>query len=786
MRKLTYLLLYFYFISQVLCVIPEWNLSKAGEDLLNSSNEYKYIISHRYLSNVNLLMEKEINRTSSGEITTANYIKIDNSTRKKVEFDQVESYYSMFDTYVICPKGSYHPYNFNEGQYIIPNGFNGENWDLNCYRVERENNLGFLLVFYFMNGSNKNLYITNTKNISWHDGMSLEGVQIYHYLLRYNKYESGKYFYQMIGILKNDINIELRYLIMTLKEEEQNTYNSSTYKIIINTGKFSQATFKNISENDKKAYFYYFTYNNISDLITGYSPDGIVKNSNYYSSLGKIQIKKNEYPHLEFFNDMEIEEMNFLLNNKFLYYKMKAQKDGTIYYGIFDIVLNKIIFNTKEKIITFIPHSDGAMLAITSTTAYKICTYKNGTDCTDTCSNSEYLLDIEGNKCGSSCPEGKYLFKPSGVCINECDQSIYVLEGNTCQLCKDKDESKPYKLINGSECLSEIPKNAIDYNEKLKLLKCKEGYHSGNNTCMENCYELCKTCTEFSTDENDQKCTECINNFEIANGNCQCHSGYEKKNKTCELCNNSTCATFDLNSCDCQSCINNSYYLENKTCKKCEEPCSTCETSATKCTECINNSYFLDNNECKECPKNCKENVTDSCKCKTCNDGFYLDSFYCKNCSSNCKKCDNYEKCNECNSDFYKSNDLCNKCDDICETCDGGKENDTNYHCLSCDIRKDKKYLINETGIHKCVENCSEFNMIGRIIESNKYVCMYPENKKEKEKENDADYMLWIWIFVPIIAVILIIISVFICKKYRSKSNEIESIDEVEGELIEQ
>ena len=95
-------------------------------------------------------MEKEITRTSSGEIITANYIKIDNSARKKVEFDQVESYYSMFDTYVICPKGSYHPYNFNEGQYIVPNNFNGENWDLNCYRIERENNLGFLLVFYFI------------------------------------------------------------------------------------------------------------------------------------------------------------------------------------------------------------------------------------------------------------------------------------------------------------------------------------------------------------------------------------------------------------------------------------------------------------------------------------------------------------------------------------------------------------------------------------------------------------------------------------------------------------
>ena len=44
MRKLTYLLINIYFASKVLCIIPEWNLSKAGEDLLSSSNEHRYTI----------------------------------------------------------------------------------------------------------------------------------------------------------------------------------------------------------------------------------------------------------------------------------------------------------------------------------------------------------------------------------------------------------------------------------------------------------------------------------------------------------------------------------------------------------------------------------------------------------------------------------------------------------------------------------------------------------------------------------------------------------------------
>ena len=156
---------------------------------------------------------------------------------------------------------------------------------------------------------------------------------------------------------------------------------------------------------------------------------------------------------------------------------MIDQKDGKTYYGIFDIELNKIIFNTNEEITTFIPYSDSAMLAITKSTAYKICAYNDNNDCTYECASSSYLLNVDGNTCGSSCPNGKYLFSPSGVCINECDPNVYVLTGTTCQLCKDKDSSTPYKLINGTDCLSEIPNGAEYYNENLKLLKCKEGYH---------------------------------------------------------------------------------------------------------------------------------------------------------------------------------------------------------------------------------------------------------------------------------------------------------------------
>ena len=781
MNKLIYFFLSSYLIFQVLCLIPEWDLSKAGEDLLGTSDKVTYTICHRELYGVKLLMEKVITRnSSSGEITTENYVTIGDK-RKKVKFEQVESFYDIFGKYIICPKGSYHPYDFTNEEDFKPKEVDvGDNWDLNCYK---HINAEYLLVFYLMNGSHKNIHLTYTGNIDWYAGISLSNIEIYDYLLKSTKTNN---IYQMMGLLKNGGNIELRYLKATLEKGENNQrIAQDTPNSIITAEKYSQATFKHSSDNE---YFYYFTYNDISDLNTGYTPNSFTTTSDY-SQVKSIYITKNNYPHLEFFNDMKIEDLNFLLDNKFLYYKMQDKKDLSNYYGLFDIELNKIIFNTKEKINTFIPHTDGAMLAITNNTAYKICAYKNGNDCTDTCSNSQYLLDISGNTCGSSCPEGKYLFKPSGVCIDKCDESLYVLEGNICQLCKDKDESTPYKLINGTECLSKIPENAEnakDYNEKLKLLECKKGYHREDNTCVENCYELCETCTELSKDASNQKCIKCITGFELdSNNNCQCPIGEEKVNKTCKNCTNE-CGSYKLNTCDCLSCSDGKY-LSNNRCEQCNLNCSTCETSATKCTGC-NSSFFLDNYTCYECPTNCKKNVTDSCKCESCYDGFYIDSYYCKNCPSNCKKCVNGEKCNECNNGFYKENDLCEKCEDICETCDGKKDNDTNYHCLSCDISKEEKYLINDNdkGIHICVKNCSEYNLTDRIMESNKHVCIDPEKEKQKnkEKENDVDYMLWI--FVAIIAVILIIISVFICKKICSKNNEIESIDEVEGELIEQ
>ena len=45
-------------------------------------------------------------------------------------------------------------------------------------------------------------------------------------------------------------------------------------------------------------------------------------------------------------------------------------------------------------------------------------------------------------------------------------------------------KSNKYKLINGTNCLDSIPDGAGLLDEKLSLLKCKDGYRLEDNTCL--------------------------------------------------------------------------------------------------------------------------------------------------------------------------------------------------------------------------------------------------------------------------------------------------------------
>jgi hypothetical protein len=170
------------------------------------------------------------------------------------------------------------------------------------------------------------------------------------------------------------------------------------------------------------------------------------------------------------------------------------------------------------------------MLAIKGNSVYRICPIMSddGSTCIEDCSDGKILIrDVDKNFCGTECPGSKYLLVPDNICDTQCDTSIYVVdEGNKkCGLCKDMDTEKPYRFIGGNKCISqsEIPEGAYEYNAKLKLLKCQSGYKtdpSDVNSCVTNCHNYCKTCSDYSTDDTDPKCLTCNIGYYIYNGTC--------------------------------------------------------------------------------------------------------------------------------------------------------------------------------------------------------------------------------------------------------------------------
>ena len=70
----------------------------------------------------------------------------------------------------------------------------------------------------------------------------------------------------------------------------------------------------------------------------------------------------------------------------------------------------------------------------------------------------------------TSCDEGKYLLIPNNICINECDTNIFVSNSTRhCGLCRDMDNSKPFKIIGSTECLSDETEGTEIYNSKFGL-----------------------------------------------------------------------------------------------------------------------------------------------------------------------------------------------------------------------------------------------------------------------------------------------------------------------------
>ena len=160
----------------VVSPIPNWDLSTQA-NILDATNPFYYTIYEKIAYDLKVILKKKIEK-SGNRINSQNIVYVykkanDNDYtynkyigEKVVEFSAIDSHYKGKFGYhiLICPKGKFHPYDFdNSGHIAPPNGFNdnGE-WDLRCYA----HNTGYFYLFYLLKNGNNFFYKYNGDYVS--------------------------------------------------------------------------------------------------------------------------------------------------------------------------------------------------------------------------------------------------------------------------------------------------------------------------------------------------------------------------------------------------------------------------------------------------------------------------------------------------------------------------------------------------------------------------------------------------------------------------------------------
>ena len=576
-----YILLIFILFFKTYSVIPIWDFPSQSIDLFASqNNQFIYTTYQSSTNDIKLKLDKIFIRGDDGIITYKNVLTIGSET-KEVPFDDIESFYGnkLSCNTLICPKGKYHPYCFDSNKNITNSTFveNG-NWELKCYAHDT----GYFLVIYLMNGGN-NILFYSKNNYELSSSNLYFGSNLYDFKLE-NGSGGINYKYKFPTLVRDGDYIRLKGQYLTMNSNE-NVINMNSF----GDSSLFQAKSNSLACFDNSYYFYFCTYEDIYSFTFGFSSKyiDITNDETYKNSFLVVERSISTDSPFSFIDDMEIIDIKFTPEPKYLFYKILNKNNNKINYGIISIRTMKILYNLDEDIISINLYSNGDILAITSTSVYKLCILKNDDSCIDTCYSNNLILDTHGNKCQSVCDDGKIKLMPEGICIEkeECDLNFFILnnEGNECGLCNYfYPNDNKYKLINSTGCLNEIPDNAYIYNEKLNLLKCKLNYHLKESQCIPDfCYETCLTCFEISDDSNDQKCLTCKSGYILQDTNCFIKTEIPQITLTNEI-----------------NCPKNYELIEN-ICVECPNGCKYTQSDNCNCSECFD-GYNLINNKCYE------------------------------------------------------------------------------------------------------------------------------------------------------------------------------------------
>ena len=179
------------------------------------------------------------------------------------------------------------------------------------------------------------------------------------------------------------------------------------------------------------------------------------------------------------------------------------------------------------------------------------------------------------------------------------------------------------------EIMNKFSEELINYPEENENISEKEFYEPKTiigrkinyKFQLNNCYDSCSTCIEFSKDEKNQKCTDCREGFYFIKGTNNCYDKinekyyFDEKEKLFIPCYKDclTCSTKenDNNEMNCLSCDNDfKFYNKSKNCLNCPKYVNY---EQNNCIEAIPEGYYLEDKiygilgKCHPLCKSCRE-----------------------------------------------------------------------------------------------------------------------------------------------------------------------------------
>ena len=574
-------------------LIPIWNLEKSSINLLPSKNTETKSIEifnkKNYDNKMSVNLYKTFTKTDSNKITEQNYIQVINQTPVETNWEDIESFYFIENKgYYVCPKGSEYLNKYDKNNFtdIKPDNFDDSdpNWELICYH---QFNRDYIFQGFFNIEKKINFFGLSYKITSnWlNKGAINDGM--YDFLWNTASYiESRKY--NMFALVLINTSICLQNILITV---ENNSSDGNTYEFFLD--------YKNKNEINEKSsytrayfdhdtkYFFWMSANGIDDFRSGYSTEKI----NIESSSVNVGVNKNFTSPFKFLGIYNIKQLDMIRNTRFIYYQIENNENkNENYYGIIDIILNQIIFNTNVKFTKFKPLKNNSMLGFTDTDVYKICAIKKGEDCIDECPSGTLLVldSINGNHC-DKIKQCNLTLIPEQICIESCDTTFFTLneEKTQCGLCKYiYPDSKPFKLFGKEGCRA---KDEINHTYPLF-----EQYN-----ILDECAPSCQKCNNLSN------CIDCYPEYELSNGTCikkeenicdqNCKECVKNSPKNCTSCYDNNFLQKDK--AICVNRCGKGYYNESKYCLNCHNNCETC----LKGPEIENNE---ENQNCETCKSN--------------------------------------------------------------------------------------------------------------------------------------------------------------------------------------